>query len=589
MPPTGQQPVPPRSSRALLLVALAAGAVAALEMIAGAPLERAHLAALEQDPELSWAARDFAAAGGRAATPPANGRTRIAYLSNSHALTGGRVSRHLQRLLDRLCPGRVEIVDLSSAGMFAPEYLQRFAAALEHGIAAVILPVSYISFSDRMPLRRQSLSAQSMFHPAVLPRLPAGFWLRNWDIGLYTDALVARTLRVYRHRNAARDTWERPLATWLRSVHAVPVVRFMEVDERQGWRFPDGFDENLFDWRLYQGDRDRHVADMAALVHLAHASGVNVLASNLPIHWSKEPRAHDPRDDAAYRAIMRGLFAAALDYVDHADGFPKAFTTYDALHPTWHGARLHAFDLALRLSAHGVLPCAPAGEETILAAFLATDPAPGEAFLAALGGTRESAAPVGFRRLDVTEPANAADLLARVRARPIVAEQTRELVMQLALRIRYWRQTDFRAPEGGDWTRGVRAAAFTAERERARSRVGQFAGALADALAPELAHFPIPAVNASALVAERIATTAQGREIRTRQYAPSRGRQVFVSHDVASGAAISVIVRDDVDAVFYERTDVLGDGSFLEVHLTPRAVHVPVWVIQPDPLAGFGV
>jgi hypothetical protein len=41
------------------------------------------------------------------------------------------------------------------------------------------------------------------------------------------------------------------------------------VDERKGWRFPDVFDSNLFNWKLYQNDRDSHIADMSSLVDLA--------------------------------------------------------------------------------------------------------------------------------------------------------------------------------------------------------------------------------------------------------------------------------------------------------------------------------
>jgi hypothetical protein len=41
------------------------------------------------------------------------------------------------------------------------------------------------------------------------------------------------------------------------------------VDERKGWRFPDGFDSNLFNWKLYQNDRDSHIEDMSSLVDLA--------------------------------------------------------------------------------------------------------------------------------------------------------------------------------------------------------------------------------------------------------------------------------------------------------------------------------
>jgi hypothetical protein len=205
------------------IISFAAG-LAILDLIIGPPLESEFLASLERNPGLSRADRRFAARDDETGIQTAGKKARILYLSNSHALTGGRISNHLQILCDRLCPDQLEVIDLSSPGMFAPEYLQRSAAAIDYDLSAVVLPLSYISFSDRMPLRRQALSARSMFKPKVLPRLPLGFWLRNWDISVYSDAAVSQLLRIYRYRNDLRDRWERPLSNGLKQLIPVPVV-----------------------------------------------------------------------------------------------------------------------------------------------------------------------------------------------------------------------------------------------------------------------------------------------------------------------------------------------------------------------------
>jgi hypothetical protein len=568
------------------IVVLAAG-LALLDMIVGAPLEREFLASLQRDPELSWADRRFAGRSDETGIAKKGEKTRILYLSNSHALTGGRVSNHLQKLSDRLCPNQMQVIDLSSAGMFAPEYLQRFAAALDYDLSAVVLPLSYISFSDRMPLRRQALSARSMFKAEVLPRLPLGFWLRNWDIGVYSDAAVSQLLRVYRYRNDLRDRWERPLSNGLRRLFPVPAIRFLEVDERKGWRFPDGFDSNLFNWKLYHKDRDRHVADMSSLIALAREEGVRIIASNLPIHWRKERRPIDQDDLSNYRSTVRRLFVGAADYVDYQDGFPKEFTTYDALHPTWHGARLHAFDLALRLRESGVLPC-PSTNEEILEAFLESDSALSEDFVAALRGAKADLGRAGLRRFDFTEPSNVEALLGRALAEPVFSPATRRFLVQLSVRLRYWKESEFEPSAGSEWSEGVRKEAFAAEKKRARIRIGRFVDALARELSPGLAPFPLPDVAEARLVDEKTAISSGGREILTRNFLAPGGNELFVSSDVESDRLFSVIVRDITRGTTYERVDVLGDGSFLELHLSPQTVHIPNWISQKEPVVEFG-
>ena len=486
-------------------------------------------------------------------------------------------------MLNALCEAPVEVVDLSAAGMFAPEYLQRLAAMTELGFDVALVSVAYISFSDRMPLARQSLSARSMWQPAVRSKLPAGFWLRNYDIGLFADALIAQHWRSYRHRNAARDRLERPMLLALNRIHRHPFIRFLEADEHQFWRFPDGFDRNLFQWRLYQSDRDRHLADMGALLELARRHGLAVLAFNLPIHWEKEPRPVDAEDVASYRATLRKLFTGTEGYIDYEGEFPKAMSTYDALHPTWHGARLHAFDMALRLQATR-LEC-EFGEPELLRAFKASDSAVSAAYRRALDGDYPPPTEGGFRRLDVSEPANARNILRRFAGYPVESAGTQRLLTELAVRIRYWVESEFPAPDQSPWSRGVRAKAYEEERRRFVERVRHFVAELARSHRLRLLRYPLPRNSPRHFVSARDITMG-GVPAVAREYLHPNGLQMVEILDKASGRRFSILVIEGHRT--YERVDVLGDGSFLQLYLGSSIVHVPHWVRHRSAIAGFG-
>ena len=81
--------------------------------------------------QLDWAQDRFNSPRLQSIKPKDEGVERVAYISNSHGMTGGRISRHLQRLLDQVFPGSYEVIDLTSGGMFTPEYQQKLSAALK--------------------------------------------------------------------------------------------------------------------------------------------------------------------------------------------------------------------------------------------------------------------------------------------------------------------------------------------------------------------------------------------------------------------------------------------------------------------------
>jgi hypothetical protein len=307
----------------------------------------------------------------------------------------------------------------------------------------------------------------------------------------------------------------------------------------------------------------------------------------LPIHWQKERRRVDEDGVLNYRSTVRRLFVGKADYIDYQEGFPKEFTTYDALHPTSHGARLHAFDLALRLREAGLLPCVSSNEE-ILEAFLESDSALSEAFLASLKSPQAGVGSAGLRRFDFTEPSNVESLLGRVLAEPVFSPLTRRFLVQLSVRIRYWNESEFQPGRNSDWSAGVRKKAFAAEKDRAKVRIRYFVDALEGALSPGLAPFPVPDSENARLVGETTAISSGGREILTRNYLTADGREFFLSSDLETKRQFSVIVRDIRKGLTYERVDVLGNGSFLELHLAPQTVHIPNWVSRKEPVVEFG-
>jgi hypothetical protein len=570
--------------------ALLIGAVLIIfELEVGIGQQRQHVNSLIGTSESEWALNRFKDPSETIHIPAKReGTKRFLYLSNSHAKTGGHVAKHLQKLLDRLAPNEFEILDMSDAGIFAPDMLQRLLASLDYDLDGVILAVAYISFSDRMKLVRQSFTARSFFKPSIFPRLPAGFWLRNYDLGIYSETLVAQHVRTYRYRNNVRNLWEEPVAQYLKKAPGTAWVRFLEVDENQSWKFPDGFDSDLFDWSLYAVGRRNHLKDMEALIRICSRVGLPVLASNLPIHWEKDTHQANFEDYRHYRESLKEVFAGCLDYVDYEDFFPKEFTTYDALHPTWHGARLHALDIAVRLHRYGFFS-QEMFPENIIRVFMSMDEGISEEYKAMLNHHYPPMEEWSFRRYDISEPANARDLMRRLVSLPVGSYHEVLLLLQLSRRLRYWRENTFDYRLSGEnapceqWYR-----ALDSEIEKARRRAAYFEAELVQLQSKRLNQFPIPDLKGAVFQGETVLGLYSKVEIRAHSYSLTDATRVERIFETKHGRTISYRVQFPAPKKGYTRVDVLGNGSFIMLQPVGKKLTVPEWVYLDKPFVRWG-
>ncbi|MBF0296942.1 MAG: hypothetical protein HQL96_17295 [Magnetococcales bacterium] len=466
---------------ALVLILL----VAVLEMTIGTSLEQENLRKARTltagEVPIGPILKDYAGHPLLPAKPP--GVKRILYLSNSHAATGGYVARHLDKMLTAIAPGRFEVFDFSSPGIFGPSILQRGLLAMDLEIDLVVLQVAYISFSDRIKLARQDHLSDHFFRRGILERLPAGFWWRNYDIGLFTNHLVDRFLNLTRFRVELRELWAKPLLASLSAFAGSARIRIIEVDAERQMTMPAGFDPTFFDWSLYSLGRAGHMADVRALLDALHRAGIPVIAANLPIDFSKKytKAVLDSGDFARFRREMRDTLAAALRYTDYQECFPSHFTTYDPLHPTWFGARLHAAHLLLQMAESGWWN-QPPDQESLIHAILAQEEAVTQPYRRALTGGDKATNKRLYKRYDPTDPDVAAHLLATLTDPALSMAKRAAIRQQILLRLDYWGAPPAPDPASscpssfqGGWSRLVQG-----EFAKARERLALFRARLAD-------------------------------------------------------------------------------------------------------------
>ena len=516
------------------------------------------------------------------------GKELILYVSNSHAATGGKVPVHLQRLLDELQPGRYEVLDLATPGIFAPEMLERVLLGMEYQPKLVIMAVAYISFSDRMKLALQSHSARSFFKRGIFEHLPGGFWLRNYDIGLYLDTFLKQQLNIFRYRNQLRDTWEQPVVDYLKEASGSGQILFLEVDEKERWKFPDGYDNNLFDWRLYAGDKRGHMADLAAAVEYVTARGVPLLGINLPVHWDKSAYGHDAADYQAFRQQLAAIFPGSAGFVDCQDAFPADFSTYDALHPTWHGARLHGLDIVLRLHRQGLLDVP--GPDAIVDTWAALDTAVSEAYRDNLSGEYDPLDGKQFRRYDVFEPENAGILMRQLAGYRVGSHEEQDHLHRLSLRLRYWQEQPFELPGPVQDDRYAKAfqRAVRIEIERARSRAAWFQKRLVEFQSRRLLAFPLPNIDTAVLSGRKRFDMASNAALSIEEYRMPDRRLAF-SIRLTDGREIARGLLATADQPGFMRMDLLGDNSFILLLPDPEPLWLPEWVTSPEPVVRFGI
>lgn len=514
---------------------------------------------------------------------------RLIYISNSHAKTGGHVAKHLQHLLDLLSPGRFEVIDLAEPGIFAPDMLQRTLKCLDFKPDLIILGVSYISFSDRMKLSLQSHGTRSFFKKGIFSRLPIGFWIRNYDIGIYCDTFITHFSSLYRNRNRLRDLWEKPSSQWLKQISSDRrTIVFLEIDENKSWRFPEGYDNNLFQWNLYASGRRGHLCDIRDLTRELEYAEIPLLALNMPVDFGKSLYAYDKADYQRYRRELKDLFEeSSLEYVDYEGFFPKSFTTYDALHPTWHGARLHALDISLRLKKHGFLP-ASIKPEAIVRTFSESEPAISQAYQDALDGNYPRLKGRSFRRFDLSEPENARILMSRLAGLPPGSKAEIEYLYSLSLRIRYWQESFFSIHDCGSFeetTNRLWQHAFHEEVNKARNRMDLFKKKLAAFQSERLKMFPLPRIKNQVPVSQRHMKINK-RVLVINDYQIPESFSTVASMD---GDVFAYIIENKDGRYRYNRVDILGDHSFLLLQLGDVPVLIPDQIRNAKPKANWGI
>jgi len=527
----------------------------------------------------------FDTAPGDTASP----RKRILYISNSHAMTGGGVADHMQSLLNELQPGVYEVIDMAAPGIFAPDMLQRMLLGLSQKPDLVIMAVAYISFSDRMKLALQSHTARSFFKAGVFGQLSSDFWLRNYDIGLYLETFLQQHLRVFRYRNSLRDLWELPVARTLKANIDKKPIMFLEVDQSQRWRFPEGYDRNLFDWRLYNAGREGHLADLEEAIKTATEHEVPVIGLNLPIHWEKSVRGHDAEDYRLYRNELADLFSGTLDFVDYQDQFPVQFTAYDALHPTWHGARLHALDMVLRMHRQQIVEDMRTPAE-IAELFAATDVAVSDHYRKSLDGRYQVLGKDWFRRYDIFEPDNAHMLMRYLASLPVGSRLETEHLYNLSLRLRYWQEIDFNVPRADP--DAVYADVFNRaakrEIEQARKRAAYFQQQLVEFQSSRLNNMPLPDLEiATRLGSSEIPESLMMPLYQTRYQLEEEGEAVSI--DFVNGRTVARGIIDHEQGANYVRIDILGDQSFLLAQKATGQLIIPSWALHINPFVKFGI
>ncbi|MGB0722780.1 MAG: hypothetical protein ACPGU7_10345 [Gammaproteobacteria bacterium] len=516
---------------------------------------------------------------GRSDPPPKrDGVQRIIYISNSHARTGGEAARHLQDLLERSAPGAFEVVDMADPGIFAPDMLQRVAAARGLDPDEIVLGLSYISFGDRMRLTRQAHSSRSFFNDGVFSGLSAGFWLRHYDLGLYSDQLAIRLSTLIREREAIRGLWVDALPTLARGLGLDDRSNALVLDLNQRWRFPEGYDKNLFQWRLYAGDRDDHLADLDDLLALASSNGIPLLGIDLGTDTGKSEHPASTEDFRAYHAAVRERFpthSRSMMLRDQGADFPTRFSTFDALHPHRLGARLHALDTALTLSDQGALKDFPP-PEGLLAAYRAASREGDALYTSSLDARFSPTRPSGFRRFDLFDPPHARGLLHRLTLTTPGSAAERILLIRLARRIAFWggyTDADERARLA---QRPMLLEAYGIAVDSARRRIALFRDRLTLLQGQRLAGLPLPDLSSATLRATREAGRAGSIALFLDEYTQPGGDAIGVIRDNA-GRILAYQIRPAGGGIAYQRIDLLGDGSFVLVQGLSMPLIAPSW------------
>ena len=508
-------------------------------------------------------------------------RKLIVYISNSHAKTGGGVTSHLTNFLEAVVPGEFEVVDLSEPGIFAPDILQRALYSLQYKPDLIIFGVSYISFSDRMRLQQQAHSVRSFFKSAVRSELPLSFWFRHYDIGLYANTLFNQYVDLHKHRNEIRNQWELPISSFLKKYTGDKYIYFLEADENTSWKFPEGYDRNLFQWRLYSAGRNKHLEDMKNAIEIASKKNVAVFGVNLPIHFEKSRFNADYSDYEIYRKELGQLFKNTEHYVDYQDIFPKEFTTYDALHPTMHGARLHALHYAELII--NKFKKYNNQIEKLWLAFKEVSEKEEQEYIDHLSINAEKTVVNSFSRYDLSDLKSANTLLSKLSNVSVGSNKELEYLIKLQLRIRFWAESDFSMVDKTQSMSSDFIGAYKNEVSRAALRINIFKEKLINIQTARLNKYPLPVLSSDlSFVRENVVGGIKASIYK------SHSGDLYAKYSTLNGKIIALSKRDGKTNAQYTRVDLLGDGSFILLAPNNKVV-VPSWVTSRKPFVKFGV
>ncbi|MCB9030445.1 MAG: hypothetical protein H6619_05280, partial [Deltaproteobacteria bacterium] len=286
-------------------------------------------------------------------------------------------------------------------------------------------------------------------------------------------------------------------------------------------------------------------------------------------------------DIEEYRTKLRSAFSSVTSYSDFQDWFPVRFTSYDALHPTWQGARLHALDLALRLDDNQRVKL---DLEQLLEAYLKSGAQDLEEYQANVGRINQVTSSTSMRRYDIFELKQAQDLLSRVSSSQLGSGLEQRYLIELYLRLRLWSEGKFKFskhplyPE--IWEKAVKE-----EQSIALNKVEAFKLAVTELLHTKSSNLIIPDLSEM--------KPTKSWKISDTPFTVFRytlGTEQIIDKLVFFEREIAYRVYQGSDLKFhFMKTDLLGDGSFILINTESDRWYFPIWTYTTEPTVDWGI